>query len=199
VSQEGDVTVVIATFGDIAVWQKRAQRAVDSVLKQSVQPVELVIKHGVSLADARNHGAQAARSEYLIFLDADDELDGRYIEFMLQGEGDIRQPSTLGIVDGRLDPFPVLIPKKDLLQGNYVVIGAMIRREDFISVGGFHDYPIYEDWDLWLRMTRGLGSVIVPVPDAIYRIHVSEKSRNNQERDMQVKYYNEIRRKAMAS
>jgi hypothetical protein len=74
----------------------------------------------------------------------------------------------------------------------------MIRREDFISIGGFHDYPMYEDWDVWLRMTRILGSVILPVPDAIYRVHVSENSRNNQDRALQLKYYNEIRRKAMA-
>jgi len=54
----------------------------------------------------------------LIFCDADDELDYRYIEEMLKGRATSAQPSTLGVhADGHEDDYPVLIPRR----GSYMV------------------------------------------------------------------------------
>jgi glycosyltransferase involved in cell wall biosynthesis len=187
------VSIIVSTFGDRSIWHPLACRAIGSAEKQTVKS-QVIYVHGASLQDARNAGAARAEGDWLIFLDADDELDPGYVEAMEAGTGDLRQPATLGVVDGREDPFPVVIPKKPLLDGNYMVIGTMCRKDLFGQVGGFDDWPIYEDWDLWIRMWL-LGAVPAPCPEAIYRVHVQQEGRNSQDRATQVKYYNAIRQK----
>lgn len=175
--KQADVTVVIATFGDdYHKWDDLAQRAEKSVQRQTVHP-KFVRSHMDTLQAARNIGAVQAGTEYLIFLDADDELDKHYVEAMLAAEGDIRRPATLGVVNGVEDDYPVMIPVANLLERNYIVIGAMVRRDMFMRLHGFDDYPVLEDWALWLKMVQA-GASIVEVPDAIYRVHVQPDSRN---------------------
>jgi GT2 family glycosyltransferase len=131
-----------------------------------------------------------AISEWLVFLDGDDELDFHYNEAMVAGTGDIRRPATLGIVDGIEDDGPVMIPRSDMRYRNCVVIGAMIRRADFLAVGGFADLEALEDYDLWIRMIRA-GARIGDVPKAIYRVNVTPVSRN-QNRDAHNRAYTKI-------
>ncbi len=78
-----DVTVIVATFGD-ARWERLAQeRAVPSALRE-VAPDRVVQVHDPhgSLAEVRNMGADLARSEWLCFLDADDEIEPGYMAAM---------------------------------------------------------------------------------------------------------------------
>lgn len=174
-------TVVIATYGDRTHWDKVAVAAIDSVAEQSV-PAVLVRVHGQTLAEARNEGARRAKTEWLCFLDADDALDAGYVQQMLDGDGDIRRPSTLGVYpDGTEDDHPVMISRKDLSVANFIVIGAFVRRKLFLSVGGFRDLPCLEDWDLWIRCYLS-GAIITDVPEAIYRVGVREGSRNKDQR-----------------
>jgi len=188
---------VVSTFGDIATWGHLAStRAIPSALNQTTKP-EVFYNHGETLHEARNLGAEQAQSEWLCFLDADDELDSGYIQAMTRAtehlEGDwLIQPSTRGVVDGVEDPFPVLIPPKPLIDGNFLVIGTVIRRAQFLRIGGFHAWPLYEDWDLWLRAFLD-GAAIRHAEDAIYRVHVNPQSRNNCSRDQQIHTYNAIR------
>lgn len=190
-----DVTVVIPIFGDMEFWAPLAGRAFRSVLAQTRRP-QVVISVGDTLQAARNSAGLQATTEWLCFLDADDELDPYYVHHMLLGEGDIRQPSTLGIVDGVEDGQPVLIPQRRLTESNYVVIGAFVRTEMFRQVGGFDDFAAFEDWDLWRRCV-GAGAVIGAVPEAIYRVHVRPQSRNSMSTPGAVEAYNAIRHRAM--
>lgn len=155
---------------------------------------EVLRSHASTLQDARNNGAEEATGEWLVFLDADDELDVGYVEAMLDGDGDIRQPSTLGIVDGQPDDYPVLIPRRNLLEANFLVIGSMVRRSLFLDVGGFDDYPILEDWGLWLKLWIE-GAQIGSAPEAIYRVHVNQHGRNNHEPSLHGQYYTAIRQR----
>lgn len=176
------VGVVIGTYGDMGEWVPFVQRASASVDVQT-RPADVVKwEHSDTLQHARNHGAGSVDTDWLIFLDADDELDPEYIEQMLAvvetESGDIIQPATLGVyVDGSEDDYSVVIPKRDLAQSNYLVIGSMCRAELFFAVGGFDEYPILEDWDLWQRMVLS-GGRITQAPKAIYRVHVRAGSRN---------------------
>lgn len=191
------ISVIVGTFGG-PEWVRKAQRAVASAHAQSMKPTEVIHSHKATLHEARNLGAAEAKSEWLCFLDADDELDGDYIAEMAKAiegldPGDyLLQPSTLGVADDKEDPFPVLIPKKNLLDGNFLIIGTVVRRDQFSRLGGFDDLPCYEDWEMWLNMHTD-GAVHVPVPAAVYRVHVNPNGRNNPSREMQVKYYNLIR------
>lgn len=187
-----DVTVIIPVYGDVERWGLLAERALASALNQSAPAADVVVSVADTLQEARNRPASAAETEWLCFLDADDELDPRYLEAMLAGSGDLRQPATLGVVEGREDPFPVVIPAKPLLDGNYIVIGALVRREIFERAGGFIELPAYEDWDLWIRCWLE-GAVITTCPEAIYRVHVRPDGRNQLDREAAVRSYNFIR------
>lgn len=185
------VSVVIGTYGNRDEWQPLVDRAMASAWNQTVPPCEVIHSHGNTLAQARNDGAKQATGTWLIFLDADDELDEKYIEAMLAADGDLRRPATLGVVDGVEDDEPVMLERKPLLSGNYIVIGAMHRKLDFEVAGGFYELPRLEDWELWIRLSIQ-GAEIVDVPDAIYRVHVRQESRNQGDH-LHGKVYSEVR------
>lgn len=188
---EHQVGVVVATFGDDPKWSYLAERAMQSA--QDAGADKIFHSHEVMLSVARNRGARVVDTPWLIFLDADDELDEGYIEAMLSGEGDIRKPSTLGVYpDGTEDDAPTMIPTRDLDRANHIVIGAMCRAQIFFDVHGFRDWPVLEDWDLWRRMVKA-GAVVSEVPDAIYRVHVNEGSRNTN-KALHDEVYHKIRR-----
>jgi GT2 family glycosyltransferase len=201
-----NIAVCIATYGDYSHWSKMVDaHAYPSAERQTVRPAAIRWIHGSTLHDARNEAAEdvarrrtAKAVEWLCFLDADDELDPHYIEAMSAAltdrKGDwLLQPATLGVhPDGREDPYPVVIPPKPLLDGNFMVIGTLIRRDQFLRLGGFADWAYCEDWDLWIRAWRD-GAGLEPVPEAIYRVHVNPNSRNNGDRATQVRIYNQIR------
>lgn len=172
------VGVVVGTFGDSETWGWIAGRALASVLDQTVPADVLTWSHADTLQEARNKGASQCDTDWLIFLDADDELDSGYIEAMIKASGDIRKPATLGIENGVEDYYPIMIPATDIYVTNHIVIGAMVRKELFTKVGGFSDDPVLEDWDLWLRCIQA-GATIGEVPKAIYRVHVNRASRNH--------------------
>lgn len=183
------VDVVVASYGPIEEWEPLIARATDSVRNQLVQPAHIRQLHDVAGSDlswVRNQAAEESYANWLIFLDADDELSPDYIRSMLEAEGDIRQPSTLGVhPDGHEDDYPVLIPPNPggFLVGNHLVIGCMVRRDLFRQVGGFREgMRSLEDWDLWIRC-RLAGGKLGTAPDAIYRVHVRPASRNSPEGD----------------
>jgi glycosyltransferase involved in cell wall biosynthesis len=194
------VDVVVASYGPIEQWESLIARAVQSANNQElVRPTVVRQLHdpvGSDLSWVRNQAAMASSADWLIFLDADDELDPCYIEAMLHGAGDIRQPLTLGVhPDGHEDDYPVLIPPNPggFLVGNHLVIGSMVRRSLFEKVGGFREgMKSLEDWDLFIRMRLAGGTVGEAA--AIYRVHVRPASRNSPEGDHH-QTYAEIQRR----
>lgn len=177
-------SVIIPTFGDRAVWDAHAARAWESVAAQTFRDADVVHVHADTLQTARNDAAAHATGEWLCFLDADDTLDPRYLEDMFKVADGLDgpwllQPSTLGVYpDGSTDDEPVLIPAQvSILTSNWMVIGTLVRRDQFLEVGGFRDLPALEDWDLWIRCVQA-GAQLATVPDAIYRVGVNPGSRN---------------------
>lgn len=197
--------ILICTYGDIKWAELAAERALPSANAQTYDNCEVVMHHGGdNIAESRNMAVELVDGDQLIFLDADDELDLGYVEAMRIAyernliRSDYRhflyQPSTLGIVDGVEDPYPVMIEERSLDTGNFMVIGTMIERSVFEQVGGFEDWPVAEDWDLFTRCWLA-GSGFLQVPDAIYKVHVNPEGRNSQDRDIQVKTFNAIRKR----
>ena len=84
-------------------------------------------------------------------------------------------------------------PPMDLLTGNFLIIGTVVRKDAFQRVGGFRDIPIYEDWDLFIRIHQD-GARHVTVDKAIYEINVMESSRN-EAKELHETWYQEIRKR----
>lgn len=187
-----DVAVVVGTYGDEATWTPLAERALASVATQTV-PTTAIHVHDTTLARARNAGAAKTIGEWLVFLDADDELDPAYVERMLEGQGDLRQPMTLGVYpDGREDAAPVFIPpKRSFAEGNWLVVGTAVRRSLFDAVGGWGEEALYEDWALWWRCWNE-GGKVGQAPGAIYRVSVNDTGRNRPDRARQIQWFNQI-------
>lgn len=177
-----DVTVVVATYGDGSWCDLADQRAIPSA---EALDVPVIHCHGIDLADARNGGLSDVQTEWVCFLDADDELEYRYFERMAAGSADLRAPSVRYVNNDR-EAIPRL-PRvaghghqctADCLdEGNWLVIGTVAPTALVQSVGGFRDLPMYEDWDLWVRCWKA-GATLEAIPKAIYRAHVRQDSRN---------------------
>ncbi len=178
-----DCTIVIASFGDRDWLDLGTQRAARSAFEQSV-PVIYV--HGLTLHDARNAGLAQVQTEWVVFLDADDELEAGYVTTLATGTADLRAPAVRYVqLDGRAhQPY---VPKvaghshactgECLPDGNWLVVGTMARTELLRDVGGWEPFPWSEDWALWARCWRA-GAIVEAMPAAVYRAHVDPQSRN---------------------
>lgn len=188
-----EAAIVVATYGDEARWGALAEAAIASAEQQTVVS-QTVYVHGDSLHEARNAGAAQTDSEWLIFLDADDTLDPHYVEQMLKGTGDLRQPMTLGVYpDGTTDAPVFIPPKASFADGNWMVIGTPVRRCFFEAAGGWSDEALYEDWALWWRCWLA-GAEIGKAFGAIYRItvHPDGGGRNLPQRGVQEYWFRQI-------
>jgi glycosyltransferase involved in cell wall biosynthesis len=177
-----DVTVAVCTFGR-AEWIRLAQgRAMPSAQALDVPVIHV---HEGSLDAARNAALDRVATEWIIYLDADDELETGYLAAMATGTADVRAPAVR-YVQGTHAAWPAVpnvaghnhhCDATCLPYGNWLVIGAMVRADLVRRVGGWRDYPWSEDWDLWLRCHLA-GATFEAIPTAIYRAHVRRSSRN---------------------
>lgn len=170
-----DATVMVGTFG-LDFWKKKGMRAAAKLSKKFPDiPVNHI--HGDALHSVRNLLAAYADTEWLCFVDADDDLDENYFNAMEQGTGDLLAPRVLWIEDN-MPAVPVSLADRDMEQSNQCVIGTLIRKELFEELGGFKDWRAWEDWALFLSAYRR-GAQIEHIDDAVYIAYVNRKSRNN--------------------
>jgi glycosyltransferase involved in cell wall biosynthesis len=143
-------------------------------------------------ATARNRGAALANSEWLAFLDADDEWlpDKLVNQLSIADEQtglvytDRQHFGATGRV-GERQPVPETRPKaslfEHLLLENFITTSSvLIRKSCFEQLGGFAKEPEpCEDWDLWLRYAIGNGKIAhYPKPLTRYRLHANSVSSN---------------------
>lgn len=131
--------------------------------------VKLIRQENRGLAAARNAGIGASGGDYLVFLDADDRLLPGALE---SGVKCLDENPDCAFVYGRYtliaeDGSPMPTPARereregpyvDMLRSNYIGMHAtvMYRRAVFDSVGRFDtSRAACEDYDLYLRITRG--------------------------------------------
>lgn len=177
-----DVTIAVATFGDSSWVDLAERRALPSARRFGVPVVHV---HGDTLHGARNDAVALVDTEWVVHLDADDELEPGYIESLAAGSADMRAPAVRYIDPVR--PLAPYVPQVAghahvcsadcLTEGNWLVVGTLVRADLVRSVGGWRDFPWSEDWDLWIRCWQA-GATIEAIPAAIYRAHVRPDSRN---------------------
>lgn len=179
-----DVTVCVPTFGG-ENWIEVAQRAIASAEDQGVPVVH---RHGVCLADARNYCAEVVETEWIIYLDADDELAPGYVEAMAAADADLRVPLVQYVQPGggaRRPSMPRVSGHRHtctpdcLLEGNWLVVGTAVRAAMARKIG-WRTFYVFEDYDFWVRCWQA-GASIEAVPGATYIAHVRRDSRNRRD------------------
>jgi GT2 family glycosyltransferase len=183
-----NVSVLIATYG-AEEWKDLAwSRAYPSAIEQ-VEDVASFHDPEGTIASVRNEMARTASGEWLLFLDADDELAPGYLDAMratYEQEGAdgvplLLTPAVQKVKRGVLQKRTFFYDTgKSLTDDNWLVVGTLITRDLFWEVGGFSDYPHgFEDWSLWAKAWKA-GAKIVKVPKAIYVQHENPNSKHKQ-------------------
>jgi len=140
----------------------------------------LVEQANGGVSRARNAGANLARGQFLVFLDADDVLLPTYVERCLDAlraaPPQVAYAYTQMQLFGSASSLHPSAPfgRRAILRGNVVNASAMIRRAAFDEVGGFDPRFTsgHEDHELWVRMLEHRHEgVLVPEPLLRYRRH----------------------------
>lgn len=204
-----DISVVIPCFNA----EEFVAASLDSVAAQELEPTEVIVvddgssdeslaavrstglpvrlleTHRLGGAGARNRGVEAARGDWIAFLDADDVW---YPDHLGRAAEVIERAGVAGYlnhydhvsVDGKefrakRCPFDSIVEGTGLDEyidlfaryGHFVGMSAcMVERRHFLEVGGFCEEQVRRhDIEFWLRFVDGQRWVFDPVATSAYR------------------------------
>ena len=139
--------------------------------------VRVIRQDNTGLPGARNAGIRATTGEYIVPLDADDELLPDYLERMVEALD--RSPRAAfahcwAELFGDVNWIWATRPYNQYMElvANSVLQTATIRRAAWDDVGGYDTTMVggNEDWDLWLRFQEaGWGNIQIRAPLYRYR------------------------------
>ncbi len=130
----------------------------------------VILEQNGGPSNARNVGVQMAEGKWIAFQDSDDSWHENKLETQMEYAKTHPEFSMIycmyrmNFVSGENMIIPVE-PLPDIMEGNMLktllkrnVIGAptvMVRREDFLAVGGFDiSYKALEDWEYVIRFAK---------------------------------------------
>ena len=140
------------------------------------------------VAESRNRGVDAARADWVAFLDGDDAWLPQKLEkqFRLQREtgaaflytGAICMNSRGETLERRFIP-PERIDYRQLLRGNEIVCSSALARRELLLAHPMARSELHEDYSCWLQiLAEGVTACGLPEPLLRYRLAAKSKSRN---------------------
>lgn len=163
------ITVVVPALPPREALRSRAYR---SIQRQLLAPEAVIVKldhDHEGAAVTRQRGLDEVKTEFVAFLDDDDELLPIHLAtlaaYQAETTADVVYPWFY--VEGGTDPFPdrALQPFSAALlrERQYVPITVLARTEVLRAAGGFRAVPDElgaqnEDWDLWKRVLDAGGT-----------------------------------------
>lgn len=195
------VDVVIPAWGHYLVLARRAMASVPDVARHIVvtDPGAAVTAHGRvaltvvtrpgdSLGAARNAGLARATAQFVVFLDADDEMIPGALAAMVRAArgrprahivfGRFRPPSRVlwpSAGAGRLMTTPLALPL--LLSKNTLPMTGTLMRRRAVPADLFPSVRS-EDWPAAVRMRARSGAVFIDRAVMEYATHVGSRSRS---------------------
>jgi glycosyltransferase involved in cell wall biosynthesis len=188
----------------------RLARAIESVLAQSAAVTEIVVvddgsedntrevvsryapltkyvrREGNGVAAARNAGVQAATSDWIAFLDDDDEWMPDKIETQVAALAEARDavgcyaPPLAVCEDGRSEIHwavpPERLSKDVFLRNPFTQCSLLMQKAYFLQAGGFDvTLGCGEDWEFCFRAIRG-GGRFVMIDRPLLVVHETDTS-----------------------
>lgn len=144
--------------------------------------LKIISQVNKGLASARNTGIMNSKSEYCLFLDADDILlDDCILKIQNKIEETDADIITASFKEFGLSDREVILMSnptiEDFKTGNRIGYCAAIRRSALLEIGGYSPRMTfgYEDYHLWFDLlTR--GKQIVTIPEVLWMYRTKEKS-----------------------
>jgi glycosyltransferase involved in cell wall biosynthesis len=185
------VSVVIPTYNR----PEQLIRACDAVFRQTYEPIEVVVVNDNSDADysgvvvelgskityvertvngggsaARNTGIEAAKGEYVAFLDDDDDWHPEKIALQVLAMTQGRQASHCGYrlmssLKARIEPFNK-ITKDDLRENNKLAStsGLIVHKSILLKHKFDENLKRSQDWDIYIRISMDTDFSYVQAP-----------------------------------
>lgn len=163
-------------------------RAIQCVANQSLLPKDHLIgmdlHHSDKPAAIRNRLVEKVDTEWIAFLDDDDELYDYHLSYLMAACQDADVVYTHSVLAGRTDgmyfwrgPFD----EPALRRANYIPVTTLVRTEMFRKVGGFPLDWEPEDWHLWLKILDAGGRFVnVPVITWVYNFGTGMQRHTNE-------------------
>lgn len=179
---ERDIEVVVIDDGSS---DDAAERAVRDRRDARIRYVKLPTHRGVSAA--RNAGVLAATSQYIAFLDDDDEWLREKLERQLEMIESADQvvgavytaKFTVDEATGRITTTRIVRGFR-AGDGNTMTTSSILLKRECLSYAGEFDekFEAGEDYDMWIRVARRYRFAYIDVPLVKYYVHSGNVSKD---------------------
>lgn len=133
----------------------------------------------------RMRAAEVAQGRYLKYVDSDDVIYPHGLAIMVESM-EAHPDAALGISHSLPEdeqPYPWKLTPSDAWRKEFLgpgclasgPTGAIIRRESFFETGGFRDWGVLSDTDLWYRLSARWPVVLLPPGLVWWRRHEGQE------------------------
>ncbi len=207
-SEKKSISVIIPVYNA----EKYVGEAIESVLSQTIQPMEIILiddgstdssaekvneytpdvelirQENKGIGGARNTGIKNAKGDIIAFLDSDDLWPEDHLEVLLSAlQGD----ENLAIVSGHVEQFlndeneelSSRIPEGQEVMPGYVAGASLIKRKVFDDVGLFDETLTLAEYIDWFSRVKDAGYSFKLIDNIVLRRRVHGSNIGVQKRD----------------